>query len=162
MTSTQLYRRPLWGKAVKDWLAARFDRPVQSPKSQLTGLANKDKEFQTILDRSTQRMFDQLKATIDSALPDYFESMARAYARDFSPDDLKAILAFVKTPAGQRYFARAPLILKDPDVQASGQRMTAQLFAKLPEITRENKRDIDDYVARTAKQAKPAAAKPVT
>src|SRR5258708_484679 len=57
------------------------------------GFATKDKEFQAIIDRSTQRLFDQLKATMDSALPDYFESMARAYARDFSPDDLKAILA---------------------------------------------------------------------
>jgi hypothetical protein len=122
---------------------------------------NTDKEFQAVIDRSTQRMFDQLKASINAALPDYFESMARAYARSFSPDDLITILAFVKTPAGQHYFERAPLLLKDPDVNAANQRMVAQLIGKMPEISRENRQDIEDYVARKAKQQKGADPKPV-
>ena len=123
---------------------------------------NTDKDFQAVIQRSTQRMFDQLKASINAALPDYFESMARAYARSFSPDDLITILAFVKTPAGQHYFERAPLLLKDPDVNAANQRMVAQLMGKMPEISRENRQDIEDYVARKAKQQKGADPKPVT
>ena len=121
----------------------------------------KDKDFQVVMDRSVQRMWDQMKPIMNAALPDIFESMARAYAREFSTDDLNAVLAFVKTPAGQHFFEHSPMILKDPDVQAANQRMTAQLVAKLPEIMRENKQDIEDYVAKKAKQ-KSADPKPVT
>jgi hypothetical protein len=47
-------------------------------------------------------------------------------------------------------------------VQAAQQRMLAQLAGKLPEIMRQNKQDIADYLARKAKQEKAAAPKPVT
>src|SRR6266536_2729158 len=85
--------------------ASRMDLIVEQVRKSMESLGTaKDKDFQAIVERSTERMFDQLKVTINAALPDYFESVARAYARDFSPDDLNAILAFVKTPAGQHYF----------------------------------------------------------
>ena len=122
----------------------------------------KDKDLQALMNRSTQRMWDQMKPIMNAALPDIFESMAHAYARQFSTDDLNAILAFVKTSAGQHFFERAALILKDPDVQAANQRMVAQLMGKMPEILRQNKQDIEDYAARKAKQEKTAEPKPVT
>ena len=122
----------------------------------------KDKDLQALMNRSTQRMWDQMKPIMNAALPDIFESMAHAYARQFSTDDLTALLAFVKTPDGQHFFERAALILKDPDVQAANQRMVAQLMGKMPEIARQNKQDIEDYVARKAKQEKAAEPKPVT
>ncbi len=112
-----------------------------------------DKAFQALLDRSNLRMFDAMKATINAALPDYFESMARAYARQFSPDDLQVILTFATTPAGQHYFAESTNILKDPDVQAAGQRMTAKLIEKMPEIQRQSMQDIEAYIAEKEKQA---------
>lgn len=120
----------------------------------------KDKDLEALIDRSVKRTFDQLRAIMVAALPDIFEGMSRAYAREFSADDLNAILAFVKTPAGQHYFERAPLVLKDPDVRAASQRMMAQLLAKKPELDRENKQDIEDYIARKAKQEN--ASKPDT
>src|SRR5579864_5323452 len=57
----------------------------------------KDKDFQAVMVRSTQRMWNELKPIMNAALPDIFESMARAYAREFSTDDLNALLTFVKT-----------------------------------------------------------------
>ena len=72
-----------------------------------SALSTKDKDFQALMDRSTQRMWDQIKPIMNAALPDIFESMARAYAREFSTDDLTAILAFVKTPAGQHFRTRS-------------------------------------------------------
>ena len=143
-----------------------FGSVMDSPSAQMRktrdslGLT-KDKEFQAVIDRSSQRVWDQVKPIMNAALPDIFESMAHAYAREFSTDDLSALLAFVKTPAGQHFFERAPQILKDPDVQASQQRMMVQLSGKLPEIMRQNKQDIEDYVARKAKEKKAAAPKPV-
>ncbi|HJP69836.1 MAG TPA: DUF2059 domain-containing protein [Sphingomicrobium sp.] len=126
-----------------------------------TGLTD-DKDFRAILDRSSQRMWDAMKPIMNAALPDIFEGMARAYARNFSLSDLNALLAFVKTPAGQRFFERAPLILKDPDVQASQQRMMAQMMGKLPEMVRETHQDIDDYIAKKVKEKKTSEPKPVT
>ncbi|HEX4736522.1 MAG TPA: DUF2059 domain-containing protein [Allosphingosinicella sp.] len=111
----------------------------------------KDKDFQAILDRSTRRAFEQLTEAIIAASPDYFECMARAYARGFSRDDLNAVLAFVRTPAGQRYFERAPLLLKDPDVQAASQRMMAKVIERAPEITRETAQEIEAYRARKSR-----------
>ena len=110
-----------------------------------------DKGFQTIVDRSTQRMFNQLTEIMVAALPDYFESMARAYARDLSRDDLNAVLAFVKTPAGQHYFERAPFIMKDPDVQAASQRMMAKVMERAPAMTRETRQELEAYLAKRSR-----------
>ena len=121
----------------------------------------KDKDFEALIARQSRRMYDEMNPTVDAALPDYFESFARAYARDFSLDDLNAILAFVKTPTGQRYFERAPQLMQDPDVQASTQRMMTKILAKAPEIIRENRAEIEDYVAKH-KQQKAAEPTPVS
>jgi hypothetical protein len=117
-----------------------------------------DKEFQALLDRANQRMFAAMKASLTGAIPDYFDAMARAYARGFSADDLNAILAFVKTPAGQHYLERSSQLLKDPDVALAGQRMTGQLMAKMPDIIAENMKDVQDYVAKKERSAKLAHA----
>lgn len=126
-----------------------------------SGFTN-DKDFEGILDRSSQRMLEALKPIFNAALPDIFESMARAYAREFSVDDLNALLAFVKTPAGQHFFERGPLILKDPDVQASQQRMMTQAVGKLPEMMRQTTKEIEEYVAKKSKEQKAIEPKPVT
>lgn len=124
------------------------------------GLTN-DKDFQAVLDRSQQRMWNEFKPIMNAELPNIYESMARAYARLFSIDDLNALLAFVKTPAGQHFFERSPTIIEDPDLQAAQQRMMAQLMTKLPDIMRENMKDIEDYVA-ARKPQKTAAKTPVS
>jgi hypothetical protein len=121
-----------------------------------------DKDFQAMVDHSTVRMFDEMKASIIADLPDYFGAMEHAYARQFSPDDLRSILAFVKTPAGQHYFQRIPEVLKDPDMQAANQRLQSQLLGKMPEIQREAMKDVADYIAKKEKQAKPTAAPSVS
>lgn len=117
-----------------------------------------DKDFQAVLDHSLRRMQEELKATVREGVPDYFESFARAYARDFSREDLEAIDAFVKTPAGQHYFARAPDLLNDPDVQAASARMSAKLLARLPALQRETMRDIQDYIDKKQQEKQPARA----
>lgn len=143
--------------------ASMMDSIMGQARKELQGkIATGDKDFDALLDRSMQRMQDEMKATINAALPDYFESFARAYAREFSRDDLQAILAFVKTPAGERYFQRLPALLQDPEIQAANQRLMAQLANKLPTIQRETMRDVQDYVEKKEKEAKPAAPVPVS
>jgi hypothetical protein len=134
----------------------------QTRKTMQSKMSSGDKDFDTIVDRSVRRMYAEMEANMDASIPDVFESFARAYARDFSRDDLEAILAFVKTQAGQHYFQRAPGLLKDPDVQAVMQRSMTQFLAKLPDIERDNMRDVQDYVAKKEKGKKAAAPAPVS
>ena len=132
--------------------------PAQMKQAVPSSMISNDKDFQALLQRSQDRMFADMNAAMQDAIPDYFEAMARAYARDFSLYDLNAILTFARTPTGGRFFARSTELIKDPDVQAAGQRMSAKLLAKLPEITRESMKDIEDYIAKKEKEEK--AAKP--
>ena len=130
----------------------------QARKSMQSHMGSDDKDFEAMVDQSTQRMYDELKANVDASIPDYFESFAHAYAREFSRKDLEAILAFVKTPTGQHYFARAPELLSDPDVQAANKRMMDRLLAKLPEIQRQTMQDVEDYIAKK-KDQRPTSSK---
>lgn len=134
----------------------------QSRKSMEAEGGSGDKQFDALVNRSVDRMYAEMTATLNDSIPDVFASFARAYARDFSRDDLDAILAFVKTPAGQRYFQRAPYMLKDPDVQAAMQRSMTQLAKKLPEIQKDTTRDVENYVAQKEKAKKAAAPAPVS
>lgn len=121
---------------------------------------SKDKDFQALIDDQMADMFQQMKVTIDEALPDYFESMARAYARGFSADDLKGILAFAKTPEGQHFLARGPMLINDPDVRATSARMDQKLLGRMSQLMSANMQRVKDYVAK--KTADKPATKPVT
>ena len=134
----------------------------QSRKAMEAQGGSGDEQFDALVNRSVDRMYAEMTATLNESIPDVFASFARAYARDFSRDDLDAILAFVKTPAGQRYFQRAPYLFKDPDVQAAMERSMTQLAKKLPEIQKETTRDVEDYVAQKEKAKKAAAPAPVS
>lgn len=118
---------------------------------------SKDKDFEAVLDRSTQRMFDELQQILNAHIPDYFESMAKAYARSFSSDELNELLAFAKTPTGQHFFARSTTLVQDPDVQAASARMMADMRTKLPAIQSEIANDVAAYVDRKEKQNKPVS-----
>jgi hypothetical protein len=126
----------------------------QTRKTLATRAPVGDKDFQVILDHSIQRQFDQMKTILNGQIPDIYDSMAHAYARMFSKEDLTQILAFVKTPAGQHYFQQATAVLKDPDVQAANQRMLTQLLAKLPDLQGQTMQEIEDYLAKKEKQQK--------
>jgi hypothetical protein len=146
-----------------DMMASVMDAIIEQARKNTEALrVSDDKDFQSVVDRSIQRMNDEMKASVSASVPDYFASFERAYARDFSREDLEAILAFVKTPAGRHYFERSPNLLKDPDVQAAGQRMTAKLLAQLPEINGELIHDVQDYVAKKKQGEKAAVRAPVT
>lgn len=142
-----------------DMMGSVMDSIIEQTRKNVPSSAfSNDKDFQAVLDRSLKRMEDQMKASVKEGVPDYFESFARAYARDFSREDLEAIDVFVKTPAGQHYFARSAELMKDPDVQAAGARMSKKLLARLPEIQRETLRDVQDYIDRKQHEKAPAKA----
>jgi hypothetical protein len=60
-----------------------------------------------------------LEPVMAQHMPGYFEAMARAYARNFTQEELEQVLAFAHTPAGAKYLSRAPALMQDPDVSAA-------------------------------------------
>ncbi len=60
------------------------------------------KDIEVILQRSSQKLDSQLASFADLA--------AEVYAREFSEEDLQAVLAFDKTPAGQHLIDKQPEI----------------------------------------------------
>ena len=120
-----------------------------------------DKEFDALVDREMHHMVDEMQQIVDAHIPDYFEGMARAYSRSFSPDELKQILAFAQTPTGQRYFQRSTTLVQDSDVAAANQRMMADMQAKLPEMTRQMMEDVKAYVAKKDEKKQSSVLEPV-
>jgi len=60
------------------------------------------KTIDTLLQRSTQRL--------DQQLDSFAEFAAQVYAREFSEDDLGALLAFDRSPTGQHFIDKQPEI----------------------------------------------------
>ena len=63
------------------------------------------------------------------------QDVARVYAKAFSEDELKAISAFLKSPAGQKYQTDGPAVFRDTlqAVQAWSDRVGAELLDKTKE-----------------------------
>ena len=63
------------------------------------------------------------------------QDVARVYAKAFSEEDLKAIAAFLKSPAGQKYQTDGPAVFRDTiqAVQAWSDRVGAEMLDKAKE-----------------------------
>ena len=118
-----------------------------------------DPEIAEIVNRSMDRMFSQLSVMMNAHLPDIFESMAHAYARQFSFDDLTQIRAFVGTSAGQHFFSRSALIVRDPDFMAANQRAMAEMIAIAPQLQQQMLKEIEAHALKHARK-NPAGSHP--
>lgn len=49
-------------------------------------------------------------------MPAYLETLAHAYARNFTREELEQVLNFAHTPAGAKYFSRSTTLMQDPEV----------------------------------------------
>lgn len=92
---------PMFGKASDPELATRIDAFVKT---------------------ELERSIDLTKAS----MPAMADAMARAYARRFTLDQLKALDAFFETPAGRAYAEQAPSLMSDPDILAAQRAMMAK------------------------------------
>lgn len=119
-----------------------------------------DKRFQSILDEFTLHFSQAMKTAIVAGLPDIYEGEARALSRNLSSDDLRAILVFVRSPAGEHYFQALPSLSSDPDVIAATQRTMARLMNNANEIVQQGRKAAEDYATAKAKSVKDVAHKP--
>jgi hypothetical protein len=75
-----------------------------------------DRGLHKILTDFLDSMPQRFQPVMEQHFPLVMDAFAHAYAREFSSEDLAAILAFAGTPAGRHYFVKSSEIMADPDV----------------------------------------------
>lgn len=64
-----------------------------------------------------QKVIDRFQKLVrqdmEASLPQVLKAQAEVYARHFSQDDLRALIAFYKTPAGQHMITETPKIMQE-------------------------------------------------
>ncbi|MEA3009860.1 MAG: hypothetical protein QOJ91_1552 [Sphingomonadales bacterium] len=104
-----------------------------------------DPGAEAILDRFFERLRARVQPAIDEASPALFAAYARAYARQFSRDELLQIRAFVATPAGAKYTQRSPALLADPDVAAANTAYISRTLAIVQPLQAEVREELTEY-----------------
>lgn len=79
-------------------------------------IAVDDPGLNHIIDTMLAQVPERMKPVYERNIPVLAETMARAYVRHFSSEDLHAILAFARTPAGQHYLSRSLTVAQDPEI----------------------------------------------
>ncbi len=109
--------------------------------------AQSDPATQRVFDRYLERYRILSNEFSNDSMPGMVEAVARAYARQFSLDDLRQIRAFISSPAGMRYFRQAPQLLSDPDVAEANRAYLARLFTALQPMMAELRREVESQAA---------------
>jgi len=100
-------------------------------------LASGDDSEPAQVDRYMQRFFLLLDPKIRERLPNVMEAYAQAYAREFSADELKQLVAFAQSPAGRHYLAGRGVMESDPAVQLQEQGIAAEIQPIVNQLEKE-------------------------
>jgi len=84
------------------------------PAGDLAKARESDPYLDERIKRVTKVTFDFLRETMVQILPDIREAMATSFAGRLSAEELRADLAFARTPAGQNLFASFYEVIQDP------------------------------------------------
>ncbi|WP_315761590.1 MULTISPECIES: DUF2059 domain-containing protein [unclassified Bradyrhizobium] len=89
------------------------------------------------VDRQYDAMTPKLLEAFQSKASEFSDATAMIYARNFSAEDLKVLTAFYKTPAGQRFLQKMPLLAQESMAvgkqfgQAVGEEMKKRMIEDL-------------------------------
>jgi hypothetical protein len=75
-----------------------------------------DPEDKAAAEEFVARVFTLAAPKIQARMPVIMEAAAQAYAREFSADELREMIAFAETPTGKHYLARGADVETDPAV----------------------------------------------
>lgn len=107
-----------------------------------------DPGLKGIMDRYFAAMPGRLMPLISRHLPRIHEAVATAYAREFSAAELGEILAFARTPAGQRYFQRSGGLLSDRDVAAANTAYLAEAQQLNQQFSSQVRQEVTEYLGK--------------
>jgi hypothetical protein len=74
---------------------------------------------------------------IRAAMPALVEANAQAYAREFTADELRQMIAFAETPAGKHYIDRYDFLQMSPEVVAAQRDLGEQLQPVLEDFQKQ-------------------------
>lgn len=98
----------------------------QLRKVQFAQFAN-DPAVKALLDEAIDGMVAEIKPIIRRNIPMFMDAYARAYAREFTREELVELRAFVATPTGRHFMARSTHVLEDPDFKAANEAYLREL-----------------------------------
>ena len=107
-----------------------------------------DPGLKAIMDRAFASMPERLMPVISRHLPRMHEAIATAYAREFSQAELSEIVAFARTPAGQRYFQRSGGLLSDRDVAAANTAYLGEAQQLNQQFSAQVRQEVTEYLAK--------------
>lgn len=87
-----------------------------------------DRAALAIVNEAVDRMIASGKVILARRIPGIMEAYAKAYAREFSREELLVLRDFVRTPTGRHFMARSTAILNDPDFKAQNQDYIRELM----------------------------------
>jgi len=79
----------------------------------------------------------RLEPPMRAHIPQLFEAYAQAYAREFSADELRALVAFGQSPAGKHYLDNEAFMMTDPGVMKVNVEMMQSMQPVLENLARE-------------------------
>jgi len=110
-----------------------------------------DPAFQERTNRSMTVMASEMGKLMTAMEPSFRDGLAEAYARKFSPAELRAIDAFFQTDAGRAFAAGSMTIQTDPAFLARMQQLMPAMMKALPQIMK----TIEQRTADLPKPKKP-------
>jgi hypothetical protein len=81
------------------------------------------------IDRDYEDMMPGLLDAFQSRIGELSDAAAAIYASNFSAEELKTVIAFYKTPAGQKFLQKQPVILQQ--TMAAGQQFGQSVAADM-------------------------------
>jgi hypothetical protein len=108
-------------------LAMASNIASQYSEGAATGPLFAEPGIRAIMDKFMAEIPEALRPAFAKHMPIIFEATAIAYTRQYTEAELRDILAFAKTPSGQRYFSTVTDLMGDPAVAAANQAYFADL-----------------------------------
>ncbi len=113
-----------------------------------------DSEIQNIFNRYIERERNQTIVKMQKELPNMISAMSRAYARQFSLQEMAEAKAFFSTSSGRAYMTKSIGIMADPDVAKWQQDMMSKMMLGLNDSTQSLVSEIEAYRSSKNKKSK--------
>ena len=124
-----------------DGMVEMIDRLLHQMVDSIPGLTTtlqKTAGADEVFTRFVEREVASTRRRMDEQMPALIEAMTMAYARQFTPEQMKDMRAFFATPTGQAYVRQSTRIMSDPAIaewQANSVKADmAELPAKLRQL----------------------------
>ena len=94
-------------------------------------------EDQAGVERFMNRVFVLAEPKLRARIPAIAEASAQAYAREFSADELKEMIAFAQSPTGRHYLTRSAAVETDPAILDAQHGMFEDLGPYMEQVGKE-------------------------